>query len=105
MWYCMVLMLHLSTTFHHVSTYIRMILHCEILHYHIVDIVHIDENWTHLIDFHGLGSTFSERMRSNVFNTRQQEWQNCCGAFIFLSFGRHQKLPKCFQNPNKKDKF
>ena len=67
MWYCMVLMLHLSTTFHHVSTYIRMILHCEILHYHIVDIVHIDENWTHLIDFHGLGSTFSDRMRTKGF--------------------------------------
>ena len=29
-----------------------------------MDIVHIDENMTHLIDFHGLGSTFSDRMHS-----------------------------------------
>jgi hypothetical protein len=35
--------------------------------HHIVDIVHIDENMTRLIDFHGLGSTFSDRMRTKGF--------------------------------------
>ena len=34
MCYCMSLMLHLSTTFHHVSTiHVYMILHCEIFHH------------------------------------------------------------------------
>jgi len=56
---------------------------------------------TQLIDFHGLGSTFSDGgMHSNLgfcnlFNKQQeQNWQNSCGhAFIFLSFGQHQTLP------------
>jgi hypothetical protein len=69
-----------------------------------VDIVHIDENMTHLIDFHGLGSTFSDRMHSKGAASYSKHktaelakllWH----AFIFLSFGQHQKLP------NKKDKF
>ena len=72
MWYCMSLMLHLSTTFHHVSTIHVYIWFCIVryfttMQHHIVDIVHIDENMTRLIDFHGLGSTFSDRMRTKGF--------------------------------------
>jgi hypothetical protein len=67
-----------------------------------VDIVHIDENMTHLIDFHGLGSTFSDRMHSKgavIQNKTAELAKLLWHAFIFLSFGRHKKLP------NKKDKF
>ena len=49
-----------------------MILHWVMLHnnamvYHIVDIVHIDENMTQLIDFHSLESTFSDGMHQQGF--------------------------------------
>jgi hypothetical protein len=73
-----------------------------IVQHHSVDIVHIDENMTRLIDFHGLGSTFSDRMRTKGFAIFQHTTAELAK---FLSFGQHQKLPRCFQNPNKKDKF
>jgi len=37
------------------------------MQYHIVDIVHIDENMTQLIDFHSLESTFSDGMHQQGF--------------------------------------
>ena len=40
---------------------------CTMMQYHIVDIVHIDENMTQLIDFHSLESTFSDGMHQQGF--------------------------------------
>lgn len=74
------------------------------MQFHIVDIVHIDENMTHLIDFHGLGSTFSDRMHSKGFainSTHNSRTGKIAVARLYLSIF----WSRCFQNPIKKDKF
>ena len=65
------------------------------MQYHIVDIVHIDENVTQLIDFDSLESTFSDGMHwqqgflQSIQHTTELAkllWHTS----IFLSFGQHQ---------------
>jgi len=81
------------------------------MQYHIVDIVHIDENMTQLIDFHSLESsrvesTFSDGMhRQGLLQFIQHTgelakllWQ----APIFLSFGQHQNSSQMFSKSQQK---
>jgi len=80
-----------------------------------VDIVHIDDNMTQLIDFHGLGSTFSDGgMHSNLgfcnlFNKQSEKSRSgklvVARSHLSIFWSTSNTIPRCFQDPNKKDKF
>ena len=76
------------------------------MQYHIVDIVHIDENMTQLIDFHSLESTFSDGMHQQGFLQFIQQTRELAKLLwhpsIFLSFGRHQKTLQMFSKSQQK---
>jgi len=75
------------------------------MQYHIV---HIDENMTQLIDFHGLGSTFSDGwMHSKGFlqsiqQTTAEVAKLLWHAFIFLSFGQASNTFQMFSESQQK---
>jgi hypothetical protein len=73
------------------------------MQHHIVDIVHIDENMTRLIDFHGLGSTFSDRMRTKGFAIYSTHNSRTGKPFYLLVDIKN--FPDVFKIPTKKTSF
>jgi len=67
------------------------------MQYHIVDIVHIDENVTQLIDFDSLESTFSDGMhRQQGFLQSIQHTTELAKLLWHTSFGQHQNTSQMF---------
>ena len=103
MCYCMSLMLHLSRTFHHVSTYDFALWdispRCSIILWILFILMRTWLVWLIFtaLEVHSVIGCAPRVLQSIQHTTAE--------LAKFLSFGQHQKLPRCFQNPNKKDKF
>jgi len=82
------------------------------MQYHIVDIVHIDENMTQLIDFHGLGSTFIDGVDAQqgffaIHSTDNSRSGKIAVARLHLSifWSSIKHFPDVFRIPTKKTSF